>query len=725
MSTAIPSANSDVATNLLVATTPLAGLDSKPRLWCGRTLSVEVQTGADLPQSRDLGQPFAVVGSAAEATVSIADPQAARRHFYLHATDDGIFCLDLAAGESDRESGGHWLAPNEVLVVGETRITVRLNPPLEPPSVDAPRPSLCERDSVTSTPPTVQVSRDGKPLVNRTIARQLTIVGRNPPSTFRIESRSVSSVHCVLAYHHHQLWAIDLASASGTIWREQRRVVSLLGDGDELLVGNYTLTYRAPEDARQATSRVAAPSLSSSSAADGLMSPVTPSSADLSTALAGPPSDSTAIETANASRVAGELSTSCPPLDDLRRAWGTELARLAELRSQLHQELNSASASRRQWDAERVKLSTSRETLDHERAEAETARLRWEKESQQLADSRRQLNDEIEQLAQTRRRWNRQAEGAIASESTSASAESDAVAALQRQWQTQLAEVGALRSQLEDVLRQLRGETIGNVDQQAATSTNDEAAPGTATSTCVPATLPFGKTYFQELKQQLENERTTIVALRARLEAESTQAADAHRHLDAETQLWAESRRSLEAEAERLAFGLAQLQQDRTEVEQVRDRLAAELAEVEKLRESLSAQAAAANAATVATDAANSAPSGNTAKDAVPSMDDDASEPVVSRRLIESNLGFTQETYDPEDSTLPVGAITSEAMKQALAQAALADWQTAESRLARAEAAQQAAGSFTLSRTQAIAALAGMALVCGLLGLAIGAWLKG
>src|SRR5262245_46732978 len=100
--------------------------------WCQRSLLVTVHPPGEPPQTTRLDQPFALVGAHAKSDILLTQEKF-RRVLYLHATDDGIFCLNL-----DESSGSHsttrWLGPGRTAKVGKTII--------EATFADGPPPSM-------------------------------------------------------------------------------------------------------------------------------------------------------------------------------------------------------------------------------------------------------------------------------------------------------------------------------------------------------------------------------------------------------------------------------------------------------------------------------------------------------------------------------------------------------------------------------------------------------
>ncbi|MFM9117408.1 MAG: FHA domain-containing protein [Planctomycetota bacterium] len=315
--------------------------------WCERRLVVRVQSvhGA---RTLDLQQPFAVVGSDPAADIQLADDAVARRRWYLHAVDEGLFAIDLTTTDGRSDAVGRWVGPEEELEVGPFRLTVQLTPtPAGPP----PRHKLTARERAIASRPLMEVARDGETLITRHWSRRLALAGTAPVCRIRFDSRSVSAVHCALYWDDQRLWVIDLVSDQGTVCHGERRRVAALSLGDACGIGNYTLCLQRESE------MAAAPAV--------------------------------------AERSFDRWREEAAALATARADWERKSAELTVLRAKLEVEFNESVVARRHWQEAAAELAQAREQL-------EQAHEQLEQERGQLGQAREQLGQAREQLEQER-----------------------------------------------------------------------------------------------------------------------------------------------------------------------------------------------------------------------------------------------------------------------------------------------------------------------------------
>src|SRR5688572_23756549 len=92
--------------------------------WCTQHLIVTVDSPSGSRES-PIAQPFARVGSDPRSEVVIEDASVAPRSLYLHATDEGVFCLYLDV-DVDADGKGRWLAGETIIPLGAYRLQARL-----------------------------------------------------------------------------------------------------------------------------------------------------------------------------------------------------------------------------------------------------------------------------------------------------------------------------------------------------------------------------------------------------------------------------------------------------------------------------------------------------------------------------------------------------------------------------------------------------------------------
>ena len=307
--------------------------------WCERRLVVRIH-GPQGARTLDLQQPFAVIGSDPAADIHLADDAVARRHWYLHAVDEGLFAIDLTTSEGRTDTVGRWLESGEEMEVGPFRLTVQLTPaPAGPP----PRHKLTARERAIASRPLMEVARDGETLITRHWSRRLALAGTAPVCRIRFDSRSVAAVHCALYWDDQRLWVIDLVSDQGTLCHGERRRVAALSFGEVCGIGNYTLCLRRESEV----------------------------------------SESPAVAERSFDRWREEAEA----LASARADWERRSAELTGLRAKLDVEFNESVAARRHWQEAAAELVQARQQLEQERQELAAAVARWQREREEVERS--------------------------------------------------------------------------------------------------------------------------------------------------------------------------------------------------------------------------------------------------------------------------------------------------------------------------------------------------
>jgi len=213
-------------------------MTTQPDYWCNRGLAITVQ-GPDSRQRIEIDKPFARLGSHDLSEVLIPDKGVARRKLYFHATDDGVFFVDLTRVASATSRPRGWLSPDDCIKLGPYRVWAELIPPAT--GQGGPRgetPADLEANGTAAEPqPVMVMSVHGKEIARRDLTRRLTVLGRRRPSTLRVTSRSVSATHCVLYWESGILWVVDLLSGNGTRLQGQRIEVAQFPPAASLKIG--------------------------------------------------------------------------------------------------------------------------------------------------------------------------------------------------------------------------------------------------------------------------------------------------------------------------------------------------------------------------------------------------------------------------------------------------------------------------------------------------------
>lgn len=209
--------------------------------WCNRGMVISVQAADGTILSGEVDKPFARVGGEAASEVVLPGEGIPLRSLYLHATDDGVYCLNLDPRQ-DGDSAPHgWLNGSSPVCVGQYLLQATLS---EEVNGVAGQVSWKVNDRASAAPPALRLeSRDGSRRATYRLRRRLTLIGRLRPSKLRLHHRAVSAAHCVLFWDGHGLWTVDLLSGNGTLLNGQPIECAEVLSGDCIEVGPFLLTY--------------------------------------------------------------------------------------------------------------------------------------------------------------------------------------------------------------------------------------------------------------------------------------------------------------------------------------------------------------------------------------------------------------------------------------------------------------------------------------------------
>jgi hypothetical protein len=219
--------------------------------WCNKRLIITL-TGPDGRREIGLQQPFARIGNHAGSEVVLGGIE--KRALYLHATDEGLFCLDLRDyGSLGAASAGQWLAPGMQLSVGQYCLSASIDPaPCDPSSTSNP---LTARGTAERPHPAFRITCKSGPKARYKLSRALTVVGRDVKLGLNLYGSLVSAPHCVLYSRNGRVWCVDLLSGNGTLLNGERCDRFEVLPGHQLQVGEFRLAYSGLTPQSQSSSR--------------------------------------------------------------------------------------------------------------------------------------------------------------------------------------------------------------------------------------------------------------------------------------------------------------------------------------------------------------------------------------------------------------------------------------------------------------------------------------
>lgn len=193
----------------------------------------------------EIDRPFARVGAHSLSDVRLAKGTADKRAIYFHATQQGVFYVDLA--ECDRGLGRRgWLPPGGDVEIGVYRLSAELT--IGGQLAQAPEPSeqsidLCGYDADESSYPNFEIGYKGQKISEVGLRRPLSLVGRRPPCALRIREGHVSTCHGVFYWRDETLWFIDLFSGNGSLLNGRPVDAARVRVGDRIDLGSAELLF--------------------------------------------------------------------------------------------------------------------------------------------------------------------------------------------------------------------------------------------------------------------------------------------------------------------------------------------------------------------------------------------------------------------------------------------------------------------------------------------------
>ena len=213
-------------------------ISSSEQLWSDRNLAVTVEDADGACRTVRVATPYARIGSHDRAEVVLAGADISPCHLYLHATDEGIYCLGLAGSGPTG-----WLSSERPIQVGRYRICAAFDDDGPPPRASEHNPAA--KDSIAAPLPRLRIrlTGDKKHAFELNLRRQLTVMGRHAPSTLCVHHSTVSRTHAVLFWDGRSLWAIDLLGANGIRRDGEPLDAGLLEASQRIALGDVRCRY--------------------------------------------------------------------------------------------------------------------------------------------------------------------------------------------------------------------------------------------------------------------------------------------------------------------------------------------------------------------------------------------------------------------------------------------------------------------------------------------------
>ena len=209
--------------------------------WCDQRLQLTID-GPGTSRSLVIPRPYARIGADESADVVLPHEATGGRRWYLHATGNGVYCVELGKSVKPTRRRGRWVTPTQELELGTHSLYVKsVSGNGGPDAAGKASGELAGDQPETTEKPVVQFVSGTQSPRRRQLGR-LTIVGNDRPSHLRIDDAELEAAHCVLYWSADSLWVVDLLSSGGT-WRDGTRYeVTSLSRGDSIQIGETSLT---------------------------------------------------------------------------------------------------------------------------------------------------------------------------------------------------------------------------------------------------------------------------------------------------------------------------------------------------------------------------------------------------------------------------------------------------------------------------------------------------
>jgi pSer/pThr/pTyr-binding forkhead associated (FHA) protein len=214
----------------------------------GDSLLLDIQRdGVEEGRRLALNQPFAVIGRAANADLSLTDAGLARRHAYLQVIAGQVCCLGFGDPSSlhwgERGSASGWLLVRQAVRLGPYRIRLlRAGAQDLPPDLGQVNPLAAGSAAQLGMPAlTLGFLHDDVVRLRWHMDRLLVLVGSAPDCRVRIAAADGSRFHCALVSTPQGTWLVDLLGRGGTFLNGVQVRQSRLDDGDVVRIAQLSI----------------------------------------------------------------------------------------------------------------------------------------------------------------------------------------------------------------------------------------------------------------------------------------------------------------------------------------------------------------------------------------------------------------------------------------------------------------------------------------------------
>jgi pSer/pThr/pTyr-binding forkhead associated (FHA) protein len=237
------------------------------RLACGLfgslSLSIKRLDGAltPLPSAEcgealfDSDQPFLLVGRDKNLDCVLDDAAVSQRHAYIQVLAGRVFAVDLDSRLGLHWDGGPaasgWIGPDRGVDIGPFRVRISSQFDAENKATHWP-PGF--RDPLASHPdchlqlPEVVLEGGSRKHKRRSwlMRPALTLIGRAPACRIHLDDLAISRYQAAIVRTPTGPWVLDLLGRGGTLVNGEPARLAQLGDGDEVVIGEFRLRVSLP-----------------------------------------------------------------------------------------------------------------------------------------------------------------------------------------------------------------------------------------------------------------------------------------------------------------------------------------------------------------------------------------------------------------------------------------------------------------------------------------------
>ncbi len=217
--------------------------------WCDRHIRIWVQ-GPSGPFNHLIKKPYALLGRHPAADITLSKPGVARRHLFLLAVPEGLYCVEFRRPENNRRTT--WVDWQQELDVGPYRIRAQIENVTLP---QQERENLFRKQRRLPNAPMLEIEFENESILKTELLRRLAIVGKKSACNFQIDDSALSPFHCAIYRQNDDLWVIDLESANQVMVDDTPQQCYHVRPNAQIRVGQTTMLFTFKDQAEATVGR--------------------------------------------------------------------------------------------------------------------------------------------------------------------------------------------------------------------------------------------------------------------------------------------------------------------------------------------------------------------------------------------------------------------------------------------------------------------------------------